>query len=183
LPTDWSRDGRYLLFTSRDPKGGTDIWALTMDGSSKAFPVVQTAFEEQSAQFSPDAKWIAYQSDESGRSEVYVRRFPGPGEKWRISVEGGAQARWRSDGRELMYVSRSDRLMAVPITLPSSPSESPDIGTPVPLFTPPLGGAVQQGDFRHQYMLSPDGQRILVATVREPETAPITLILNWQPPR
>jgi Tol biopolymer transport system component len=177
--TDWSPDGRLLLFSSRDPKKGTDIWALPLDGDGKPFPVVQTDFDEQGGQFSPDGHWIAYQSDESGRAEIYVQRFPDRGNKWQISTNGGSQIRWRRDGRELFYVALDGRLMAVAIGV-SSNAQAPEVGTPVALFAPPLGGAVQQGDSRHQYMVASDGQRFLVATVTEEANTPITVILNWK---
>jgi Tol biopolymer transport system component len=173
--TDWSRDGRIVLFTSRDPKSGFDIWALPLDG--KPLSIVQTAFDEQAAQFAPDGHWIAYQSNESGVAEVYVRPFPGPGERVAVSSGGGTQVRWGRDGKELFYVARDGRLMAVPIQLTSN---TPDIGTPVGLFPLPIGGAVQQGDVRHKYMVSIDSRQFLVATVKEDPPAPITVILNWK---
>jgi hypothetical protein len=142
--------------------------------------VVQTNFDEQQAQFSPDGKWIAYQSDESGRAEIYVQPFPGPGNKWPISTNGGSQVRWRRDGKELFYVALDGRLMAVPIRVATN-AAPPEVGTPVLLFAPPLGSAVQQADYRHQYMVSSDGQQFLVATVTEGANLPITVILNWKP--
>jgi Tol biopolymer transport system component len=182
--TDWSSDGRFVLFETRDPKSGMDIWALPLDKSGKSgkpFPVVQTTFDEQRGQFSPDGKWIAYQSDESGRHEIYLRAFPGPGNEWPVSTNGGTQVRWRQDGKEVFYVSLDGRLMAVPMRLASN-TTAPDVGAPVALFAPPLGGAVQQADFRHQYMVSSDGQRFLVATAMEGVDSPITIIMNWKPP-
>ena len=112
--SDWSRDGRYLLFRSQSPTTRYDIWAVAPDEGKKAFPVVQTAFDERDAQFSPDGKWIAFESNESGRFEIYVQAFPGPGRKWPISPAGGAQVRWSHDGRELFYIAADRRLMSVP---------------------------------------------------------------------
>jgi Tol biopolymer transport system component len=178
--TDWSPDGRFVLFDSRDLNRRADLWALPLDGNGKPFPVAQTNFEEMRGQFSPDGKWIAYQSDESGRYEIYVQPFPGAGNKWPISTNGGSQVRWRRDAKELFYVALDGRLMAVPIGLASN-GEAPDVGTPVALFAPPLGGMVQQADFRHQYVVAADGQRFLVATLTEPTNSPITVILNWNP--
>jgi len=178
--TDWSPDGRFVLFHSEDPKRSFDIWALPLDGNRKPFPVVQTNFDEQQAQFSPDGKWIAYQSDESGRVEIYVQPFPGPGNRWPVSTNGGSQVRWRRDGKELFYVALDGRLMAVPIRVAMN-GGAPEVRTPVTLFAPPLGGAVQQADYRHQYMVSSDGDRFLVATVTEQANSPITVILNWKP--
>ena len=180
LATDWSSDGRFLLFNSRDPKTGVDIWALPVDGKGKPFPVVQTTFDEQNAQFSPDGHWIAYQSNESGRPDVYVQPFPGPGTRSLVSTSGGSHVRWRRDGRELFYLAPNGRLMAVPMRVAPN-AQALDIGLPGVLFTPALGGAVQQGDFREQYMVSPDGKQFLVPTVTEESTAPIKVILNWKP--
>jgi Tol biopolymer transport system component len=178
--TDWSPDSRFVLFNSEDPTRSNDIWALPLDRNGQSFPVVQTNFDEQQAQFSPDGKWIAYQSNESGRVEIYVQPFPGPGNKWPISTNGGSQVRWRRDGKELFYVSLDGRLMAVPIRIATN-AAPPEVGTPVMLFTPSLGSAVQQADYRHQYMVSSDGLRFLVATVTEGANLPITVILNWKP--
>jgi Tol biopolymer transport system component len=180
FPTDWSPDGRFVLFNAWDPARSGDIWAVPSDGRGKPLPVVHTVFQEERGQFSPDGRWIAYHSDESGRDEVYVQPFPGPGNKWPISATGGSQVRWRRDGRELFYIARDRRLMAVSFRALSK-ADAPEVGTPVPLFAPPLGGAVQQGDFRHQYVVSADGERFLVATVTEGADAPITVILNWTP--
>ena len=137
---DWSPDGRFLLYRSIDPKTGSDIWALPLDGDRKPFPVVQTNFDERDGQFSPDGKWIAYQSNESGRFEIYVQPFPGPGGKSQVSTNGGAQVRWRRDGKELFYIALDGRLMAVPIRLASN-GQAVEAGTPVPLFATHVGGA------------------------------------------
>ncbi|MEO5895739.1 MAG: protein kinase [Vicinamibacterales bacterium] len=180
--TDWSRNGRYLLFNSRDPKRSTDIWALPMDGSGKAFPVAHSDFDEDGGQFSPSGDWIAYVSNQSGRSEIYLQRFPDGADNQVVSTNGGGQVRWGRDGKELFYVSPDGQLTAVPVSLPSKPGPAV-VGTPVTLFTPPLGHAPQRADFRHQYMVSEDSQRILVATVAEEPTAPIAVIMNWKPRR
>jgi Tol biopolymer transport system component len=178
--SDWSADGRFIVFDSHDSKRSTDIWALPVDRKGRPFPIAQTNFDEYRAQFSPDGKWIAFQSDESGRDEIYVQPFPGPGSKWPISTSGGTQVRWRRDGKELFYVALDGRLMAVPFSAMLK-IQVAEVGVPVPLFAPPLGGAIQQADFRHQYMVSPDGQRFLVATVGEPANSPISVIVNWNP--
>jgi Tol biopolymer transport system component len=180
ITTDWSKDGRFVLFDQLDPKTSGDVWALSLDGKGKPFPVAQTQFEEQRGQFSPDSKWIAYQSDESGRDEIYIQPFPGPANKWRISTNSGTQVRWRPDGKELFYVQMDGKLMAVPVRIASNTND-PEVDAPVALFTPPLGGMVQQADFRQQYMISSDGQRFLVSTISEGANSPITVILNWKP--
>lgn len=184
MSTDWSPDGRHVLYCMYDPKTQNDVWALPLDGNQKTqkpFPVVQTEFEERNAQFSPDGKWIAYQSNESGRFEVYIQPFPGPGAKTRISTNGGAQARWRRDGRELFYMALDGRLMAVPIRLPVD-GQTVDAGVPVPLFLAHPRRAIEHID-GPQYVVSPDGQRFLVNTIVEQgPTPPISVILNWKPP-
>ena len=179
-PTDWSPDGRLLLYRSVDPKTGYDIWALPMNGDRKPFPVVQTNFEERDAQFSPDGKWIAYQSNELGRFEIYIQPFPGPGSKLQVSTNGGAQVRWGPNGKELFYIALDARLMAVPIRLASNP-QTAEPGSPTPLFATRVGGALQ-GTFMQQYDVSSDGQRFLMNTITEEAASPITVILNWKPP-
>ena len=169
--TDWSLDGRFLLYGSEDPKASSDIWASPMDGDRKPFPVVQTNFDERDGRFSPDGKWIAYESNESGRAEIYVQPFPGPGGKWLISTAGGQQARWRRDGKELFYMAPDNRLMAVPIQLASN-GQAVEAGAPVPLFGMRISGL---GD----YMVASTGQQFLMNTVTEEATSPITVILNW----
>jgi eukaryotic-like serine/threonine-protein kinase len=180
-PTDWSPDGQYILYGIIDPKTGSDIWALPLEGNRKPFPVVQTDFDQQIGQFSPDGKWIAYESNESGRYEIYVQPFPGPGGKVQVSNNGGAQVRWRRDGKELFYVALDGRLNAVPIQLASN-GHTIDPGTPTPLFATRIGGAISL-PFKQQYDVSPDGQRFLMNTIIDEAAAPITVILNWHPQR
>jgi Tol biopolymer transport system component len=178
VPLDWSADGRFLLYRNDDPQTGSDLWVLPLTGDRKPFPVVQTEFQDRDGQFSPDGKWIAYQSNESGRFEIYVQPFPGPGAKTQISSNGGIQVRWRQDGKELFYVSLADRLMAIPIKF-SAGGKKFDADLPVPLFATHIGGAGQQS--RQQYIVSPDGQRFLMNTITNDAPPPITLILNWRP--
>ena len=175
---DWSSDGRYILFRSPAKTTGFDLWALPTEGDHTPFPVVQTNFDERDVQFSPDARWIAYQSNESGRFEIYVQPFP-KGRREQISTNGGAQVRWRRDGRELFYIALDGRLMAVPITL-GPVDRTIEVGVPAPLFTTRVGGAVQ-GPIGWQYVPSPDGQRFLMSTVTDTHTPAITVILNWKP--
>lgn len=100
---DWSADGRFILYTSQTPKAGRDLWALPLFGDRKPFLVAQTPFEETEGRFSPDGRWIAYQSNESGRTEIYVKPFPGSGGRSQVSTDGGTNAQWGRDGRELFY--------------------------------------------------------------------------------
>jgi serine/threonine protein kinase len=180
--TDWSSDGRFLLYQSVDPKRNFDIWALPLDTDGKRdgqpLSVVQTDFDEHGGQFSPDGKWIAYVSLKSSRYEVYVQPFGRrAGGEIRISIDGGDQVRWRPDGRELFYVARDGRLMAVPVRLGSN-GETVEAGTPVPLFqTRVRGMPIGQT----QYAVSSDGMRFLMNTlIQDVLTSPISLILNWK---
>lgn len=186
-PADWSPDGRFILFDyDGPPTDAWDIWALPVDPSArsgrepsdpsrKPFPVVETRFQESKGQFSPDGRWIAYQSDESGRLEIYVQPFPGPGRRTLVSSDGGDEARWRQDGRELFYLAPDNRLMAVPIRLAAT-GDVVDAGAPVSLFSAFVMGNRGAPVGRH-YVASPDGGRFLMET-RSAVTLPITVILN-----
>ncbi len=176
-PSDWSRDGQFILITRQDD-GNDGIWALPLNGKADSFAVVDTPFNEVNGQFSPDGRWVAYQSNESGQVEIYVHRFPGPGRRWKVSSDGGVQVRWRGDGKQLYYLAPDNRLMAVPIQLEST-DDIVDAGVPVPLFAPRLSGDPRNG-YARSYSVSEDGQRFLVDTVPE-LTLPITVIMNWQP--
>jgi dipeptidyl aminopeptidase/acylaminoacyl peptidase len=183
---DWSPDGRFLVYDGESPNGssGMDVWALSVDEGRPRTPVAlaQTPFDEKNPQVSPDGKWIAYESNESGRFEIYAQPFPKPGERVRISTTGGAQAEWSRDGRELFYVGLDEQLMAVPLRV-SPDGNTLEPGPAAPLFVTHIpNGAVQSGGTRNQYVVSPDGQRFLVITrAEDASTLPITLILNWKP--
>ena len=181
LATDLSLDGRFILVNSVDPKGAYDVWALSLSGDRQQVAIANTSFEERDAQVSPDGRWVAYSSNESGRFEVYVQAFPEPREKVLVSPNGGGQPRWRRDGKELFYVAPDDRLMAVPTTL--STNERVTIGAASLLFVVRLAVEAVPGGNKQQYAVSSDGQRFLmnVATEERPATR-ITLILHWKPP-
>jgi Tol biopolymer transport system component len=167
---DCSPDGRFILYASQSPRTARDLWALPLEGERKPFVVVQTGFEENGGRFSPDGRWIAYHSNEAGRNEVYVQTFPGPGPNARISTNGGMNAQWRGDGREIFYQAPDNRLMAVPITL-SADGRSVDAGRAVALF------ATRPGS---QYAAASDGQRFLInPPLDDAATPPITIVLNW----
>jgi serine/threonine protein kinase len=179
-PTDWSNDGNFVLFRMTNPETGYDVWALPVKSPTKPFPVVQTNAEERDAQFSPDGKWIAYQSNESGRFEIYVQGFPEPLDKLRISTTGGAQVRWSPNSSELFYVALDGHLMAVPIRFGAF-NASISAGTPVRLFRPRIPGGAVPGVSRQQYDVSPDGRQFLVNMMAEEAIIPpLTLILNWK---
>jgi Tol biopolymer transport system component len=178
--TDWSRDGRYLLYRSvaTSPTPDMDIWAVALEGDRTPVAVMQTPFEERDAQFSPDGTWVAYQSNESGRPEVYVHPFNRHGERLRISTTGGVQARWRSDGRELFYLTLDGQLMAVPMA-PGNDGRSMRAGAPAPLFRASVGST--QGIALHSYFVAPGAQRFLFDAVVERQAPPISLVVNWKP--
>jgi Tol biopolymer transport system component len=176
FPADWSPDGHLLLYKTVNAKTGTyDMWALPVVGAAKPFPIVRTDFDERDGQFSPDGKWLAYESNESGRPDIYVQPFPGPGVKTRISAAGGTQTRWRSDGRELFYVAPDNRLMAVRF---DGSGGHVTVASPVPLFATHI--LASAGILRQQYVVSRDGQRFLMNTMTGEATASsISLILHW----
>ena len=153
---------------------------MPLEGDKKPFEVVATDFNESQAQFSPDGQWMVYQSDKTGRDEIYLRPFPGPGEEWPVSTGGGIQPRWSPKGTELFYVAADDKLMAVPVKF-SADNKSVNPGTPVGLFATDVGSAVML-KYRQQYMVAGDGQSfVLNSAVEGGGTSPITVILNWKP--
>jgi dipeptidyl aminopeptidase/acylaminoacyl peptidase len=185
VPQDVSPDGRTLLYSVLSQKTGGDLWALPLDGDKKPFPVLQTAFDEWDAEFSPDGRWIAYESNQSGRLEIFVRPFPQSSGQWQVSTAGGTQPRWRADGKELYYMARDGRLMATPIA-PTSDGQALTPGTPVALFAPSLasGTNVTVGTYtgRPQYAVGRDGRFLVNVAVDAAETPPVAIVLNWDAP-
>lgn len=180
MPSSWSLDGRYLLYRTQSAKTRYDLWAWPLDGSTPSFPIAQTDADDRDGEFSPDGKWVAFESDESGRFEIYIQRFPGPGAKWPISTNGGAQVRWSRDGRELFYITLDGQLMAVSVRLDAE-RQTVEADAPVALFTMHVGSPVSV--FRQQYSVSPDGRRFLFNTlVDDDRVSPITIIQHWKPP-
>jgi len=176
----WSPDGRFLLYDGqRADRLDGDIFALPLEGDKTPMPLTKTRFEEGNARFSPDGKWIAYQSNETGRFEIWAQPFPSSGERVQISTTGGAQAQWGPQGKELFYIGIDEGLMAVPLRV-SSDNKTLEPGPARALFLTRIpGGAVLGGGLRQQYVVSPDGQRFLMRTVVDDAPTPITLILNW----
>ena len=165
-PNSWSPDGQLLAFIEINPTTGYDIWMLRMDDPStgsgqvrKAQPFLQTPFNEGAPRFSPDGRWLAYISDESGRNEIYVQPYPGPGGKSQISTDGGTEPVWNPNGRELFYRS-GDKMMAVEIaTQPGFAA-----GKARMLFE---GQYVPTPATFPNYDVSPDGQRFLMLKAAE----------------
>jgi serine/threonine protein kinase len=175
-PDDWSRDGKFILYETVDPKTNNDLWVLPMSGDHKPIPYLQTEYNEVHSHFSPDARWVAYVSDESGRAEVYVQSFPATGGKWQISTGGGDQPMWRRDGKELFYVAADGMLMAAEVSQSASTFQA---GVPKPLFAPPISKA-GINSARNSFLVTADGQRFLVNNpVEDAASFPITVVLNW----
>ena len=172
--TSWSPDGRTVLyFNGLQATAGNDLRVVSLSGDRKGLVFLQTPFNEVGGKFSPDGRWIAYQSNESGRNEVYVAPFPGPGGKWQISTAGGAYPRWRRDGRELYDLAPGNRLMAA---LVSGEASAFQVGVVRALFEL----RARPGVNGHPYDVSADGQRFLVNTLMQDVTsAPITIVVNW----
>jgi Tol biopolymer transport system component len=169
--TDWSRDGRYLLFQAQRLATNWDLDVLDLQrGTTSTF--LSTPFVEVQPQLSTDGRWLAYSSDESGRQEVYVRSFPDGESKWPVSVAGGQQPRWRADGRELFYMALDGTILAVPI----APGTRFQAGVPVPLFKASVADLSPQ--FGRDYAVSHDGQRFLI-NWRAEDKAHATIVLNW----
>jgi Tol biopolymer transport system component len=176
--TDWSLDSQFLVYTNHDPKSKADIWILPLAGDHRPVPYLTSEFNEGSGRLSPDGQQMAYVSDESGRDEVYVQRFPGGGGKVLISTEGGARPQWRREGRELFYVSADAKLMCVDV----KPRPTFEPGVPHPLFELHLRDWTNRIDYvnsRDNYAVRSDGQRMLVNAATDQKSTSITVILNW----
>ena len=166
-PEDISQDGRVLVFLN-DVQSTSDLWLLPLQGERKAAPWFRSRFKEASPRFSPDGRWIAYESDESGNPEIYVALTEGAGEKRRLSIAGGRYPRWRRDGKELFYVALDGSVMAVPVQTGSRL----EVASPIPLFR--LESQIKE------YDVAPDGSRFLVSLPAErvPES-PIRVMVDW----
>jgi WD40 repeat protein/predicted Ser/Thr protein kinase len=169
VPTSWSSDGKYLIFTEENPKTNYDIWVLPLEDKEKPHPLLDTESAETNGQLSPDCKWLAYQSNESGRNEIYLQSFPNGERKKQISFNGGINPQWRGDGKELFYYEEG-RIMAVQVK--SGGDKEIDFAPAIPLFD------YQAIAFR-LYAVSADGQRFLIAPFGKEPASPLTIILNW----
>jgi Tol biopolymer transport system component len=166
---DWSRDGKYILVRKVN-----ELWYLTWP-ERVTRPLLQTKWTVRNAQFSPDGRWIAYASNETGRMEIYVVPFPTANGRWQVSSAGGQEPRWRQDGKELFYLSAEGKMMAVAVTA----SNSFVTGSPVALFQTHRRQPISAQDV-FSYDVSGDGQRFLIATkVDEANSAPLSVLLNW----
>jgi len=176
LPLDWSHDGRFVLFMTYGATGDWDLGAMPMNGGSNtAIGVAHTAFTERTGQFSPDGRWIAFESDESGRDEIYVQAFPASASKTIVSTGGGIEPRWSPTGRELFYVAPDGHLMSVTFRFADVGHVEPH--PPAAMFVTRVG-STHTGGSGVEYAVAADGERFLMNTLVEQASTPMTLILN-----
>jgi eukaryotic-like serine/threonine-protein kinase len=175
-PCDVSPDGRFLLYQQNDPQTGVDLWLLPLFGDRQPKPFLQTKFDEASGRFSPDGRWVAYTSNESGPYEVFVQPFPGPGGKWQVSTGSGEQPAWGSDGKQLFYIA-GDELIVVEVKT----GAQFEAGQPRELFDEPTGLIAHGASGGVHYAVSADAKRFLV--LKQTEAAglevPLTVVVNW----
>jgi len=172
IPNDWSPDGRFLLYTEGLVGSGQTVWALPLSGDRRPTAVTtrQEGIDQSDAAFSPDGRWVAYSSTESGQSEVYIMPFNRNGGRWQVSTSGGNKSRWSRDSKELFYIALDRTLMSVPVMLSK---DSPKLGAPQPLFRTSIVG------FFSLFDVSSDGKRFVIASTVQSQNAPLALVVNW----
>jgi Tol biopolymer transport system component len=172
--TDWSRDGRLIVYSTYSQQASWDIWVLPLSEGGTPAPFAATAAEERNGRLSPDGRWMAYALRESGRTDVYVQPFPATGAKWQVSPGGGSYPVWSPSGRELFYLSPSQAIVGVDVTAGTSGFA---VGSPRIVFETRIAGweRFSQGS---PFVVTPDGQRFLVSSAGD-TVMPITLVLNW----
>ena len=178
VATDWSADGRFIVYSSQDQKTKSDVWILPVSRDAPPFAFLQHEFNEGNARLSPDGGWMAYVSDESGQDEVYVERFPSAGGKMRISIQGGSRPQWGRAGKELFYVAGDGKLMAVAVKA----GATFEAAIPSELFAARIEGWTSRNDYMYthnNYAVTSNGQRVLVNVARASNPASITVVLNW----
>ena len=173
-----SNDGQWLIYRQNTTQTGRDIYAVRPGRDSAAIPLLTDSFSETGPALSPDGKWLAYASDESGREEIFVRPFPNTaGGRWQVSTAGGSAARWAHSGRELFFEAPSGDMMVVPVT--PGPTFAP--GAPRRLF--PLGSGLIGSNVVPLYDITPDDQRFIMARLSAANQAPgagqLVVVDNW----
>jgi len=178
-PMSWSPDGKYLVYSVLDV--GLHLWALPLFGERKPFPIAQGKNSQDLGQISPDGRWIAYKSSETGREEIHIRDFPEGKTHWQLTTDGALSfsVRWRADGKELYYVASPAKIMAIPISVTGSTIQW---GKPKELFDSGYVSLPHATQY-HDYAVSPDGQRFLIPRAQKnlpkQETPPIVVVLDW----
>jgi hypothetical protein len=178
VPKSWSPDGRFILYAQINPGTGADLLGISVEPNAKPFVVAQTPGTEDQGQFSPDGHWVAYTSNESGLSEIYVVPFPpsSTGGKWLVSRGGGVQPRWRRNGKQMFYISPDSRMMVVQVSTQTVFQS----GTPQPLFqTDMVDTGIRTGPI--SWDLTPDGNRFLIISDTPGDVSSLTVALNWKP--
>ncbi len=175
IPVDWSPDGRYILFSRQKKGGGVDLWVFdTVE--KKASPFIESRFDKAQSKISPDGRFIAYTTNDTGMYQIVVQSFPDPtGGKWQITSQGGIEPKWRRDGRELYYLALDGKLMAVSI----KGEKTIEAGTPVALFDTPLTFQRGQLPRTHRYDVAPDGRFLLAVPKATAAAPPIVAVMNW----
>jgi Tol biopolymer transport system component/tRNA A-37 threonylcarbamoyl transferase component Bud32 len=175
IPTDWSPNGRYIPFSRQKKGGGVDLWVLdTME--KKTSPFIESRFDKAQSKISPDGRFLAYTTNDSGTYQIVVQSFPDPtAGKWQITSEGGIEPKWRHDGRELYYLAFDGKLMAVSI----KGEKTLEAGTAMPLFDTPLTYQRGQLPRTHRYDVAPDGRFLLAVPKTTAASPPIVAVMNW----
>ncbi|HEY3205036.1 MAG TPA: protein kinase, partial [Thermoanaerobaculia bacterium] len=177
FPLDWSSEGRFLIFQYSFPPTRGNIGVLPLSGNGEPRELIATTADEVQAQLSPDERWVAYCSDESGQYEVYVRPFPSSEGRWQVSAAGGYEPRWRRDGKEIFYLAADRRLMAVPVQATASTFQ---VGTATALLEAPVRGFLQGWENSNRYDVTADGQRFLINVPTEGvASGPMVAVINW----
>jgi Tol biopolymer transport system component len=173
MATDWSRDGHFIIFQTLDPATGQGLWVLPLSGDRKPYAFLHSQSTEMMwGKLSPDVRWLAYQSNETGDDEIYVQAFPGKERKWPVSVKGGTRPIWSRDGKELFYIAADKKLMAVDV----KSGAGFERGNPKPLFQ----ARMRPGPGYPGFAVSSDGKRFLLAAPVEPgANPPMTVVVNW----
>jgi Tol biopolymer transport system component len=175
IPVHWSPDNKYIVF-SRTKQNGNDTWILPLFGDKKPKPLLESPFDKIQAQVSPDGRWIAYVTNETGAFQIVVQSFPDPnGGKWQISADGGVEPKWRHDGRELYYLALDGKLMSVSIKT----DRTLEAGRPAALFQTPLTVNRTRPDRDRHYDPTHDGQKFLLVTPESRQITPVTVLVNW----
>lgn len=175
IPVSWSHDGRHIVFSRLKSPRGVDTWLLQLSPDKKASPFVESPFDKIHGRLSPDGRWLAYATNDSGMYQIVVQSFPDPnGGKWQITAQGGVEPKWRHDGRELYYLALDGKLMSVPV----KEGRSFEAGMPTPLFETGLTVARPTASRDRRYDVAPDGRFLIVMPVQSAAT-PVNVVVNW----